>query len=88
MTNIISTPINAKSQVTEAAKKTIELVKYVDTYTKLGFDIGKEPRLQAEHFKNVRLVAKGIDDEYDVIAAWDNGAVFIYLGYWNDGVIA
>jgi hypothetical protein len=84
--NINSTPINAEEQE-KAAKKPIEFFTYVDTYSGLGLDIGKKPSLQAKHFKNARLIAKGLHDEYDVIAVWDEEVVFIYLGYWNDGII-
>ena len=46
---------------------------------------------QPRDYDNVQLLRKGYGGGYDVMYAWDAKAPtggLVYLGHWNDGVVA
>jgi len=91
MTNIYSTPVNEEPIREPQKKKPIEIVRYIDPSKLRHLDkVAQITILNAASWDNLRLVIKGKNDEFDVIAAWDNFdscGISLYLGYWNDGII-
>jgi hypothetical protein len=90
MSKINSNNISKEAMVNGTdAKKPIIFKRFVDTRTNYC-TISSNPASDPGSFDNVRLIAKGIKGEYDVIATWQDNSpesIFIYLGHWNDGVI-
>lgn len=66
--------------------KKIEFVKYLSMST-TGLEFRK-PFSTPRNFKNVVLLHKGLNLDYDLIKAWDNNEAdaMLYLGHYNDGI--
>jgi hypothetical protein len=93
MTTTYSTPVNIEpSAVNPEPKKCIELVRFIDTAkVTRNEEVAISTKICANHWDHVRLVIKGNLDEFDTIAVWDDNSresPSLYLGYWNDGVVA
>jgi len=91
-TKIIDTPITEQSNERKSSKR-IQFVRFINPCidrVKFGDEL-EDPALQPKDFENLRLVTRGLPaSEYDTIAAWDDeqpNNVFLYLGFWNDGVV-
>jgi len=91
MTTTYSTPINEETANKPDDKKPIELVRFIDANTNRPFaDVATDTASDPTDWNHLRLVIKGDSNEFDVIAAWDDGSdtsPALYLGHWNDGVI-
>lgn len=92
-TKIIDTPITEQSNKRKSSKR-IQFVRFINPFigrVKFGGGELQDPALEPKSFENVRLVTRGeLGKEYDTIAAWDDNQpnnVFLYLGFWNDGVV-
>jgi hypothetical protein len=91
MTTTYSTPVNEETATKPKAKKFIELVRYINTITHRDLSgVASFTFAIAANWDHIRLVIKGRNDEFDVIAVWDDddpSSPTLYLGHWNDGVI-
>jgi hypothetical protein len=72
-------------------KKPIEFVRFIDTNKHSDLEgVATNTKCLPCDWNHLRLVIKGDNHEYDVIAAWDDNDTntpALYFGYWNDGVV-
>lgn len=91
-TKIIDIPITEQSNERKSSKR-IQFMRFINPWInriKFGDEL-EDPAFEPKDFENLRLVTRGLPaNEYDTIAAWDDNQpnnVFLYLGFWNDGVV-
>lgn len=76
-----------QSEVKETEKKKIELVLMSTTRHEVWT---KEHCCEAKKYKEVVLLSKNYDKDYDLIFGRDinnKGFDGVFLGHWNDGVV-